>query len=59
MLDQPFVKEPKLTVRKYVEKTAPGIALVEFDRFKLGEGIEVAKQSNFADEVAAQVESSK
>jgi len=54
LLDQPFVKEPKLTVSAYVKQSGAKVSPKAFVRFQLGEGIEV-KQENFADEVAAQL----
>ncbi len=57
LLDQPFVKNPEVTVRAYVEKTSAEIgekiAVRRFVRFELGEGLEKRKD-NFAEEVAAQ-----
>ncbi|NRA43882.1 MAG: elongation factor Ts [Oligoflexales bacterium] len=53
-VDQPFVKEPKLTVNKYVKQAGVNANISSFVRFQLGEGIEV-KQENFAEEVAAQL----
>lgn len=57
LLDQPFVKNPDLTVRAYVEKTSgelgEKIDVRRFVRFELGEGIE-KRTVNFAEEVAAQ-----
>jgi elongation factor Ts len=54
LIDQPFVKEPKLTVLKYVKAANPALDISEFCRFQLGEGIE-KKEENFAEEVAAQL----
>lgn len=54
LLEQPFVKEPKLTVTAYLKQSGLPLSVTEFARFQLGEGIEVKKQ-NFADEVAAQL----
>ena len=56
LLDQGFVKEQKQTIRNLVESTGGGVKLTGFQRFHLGEGIEVVK-SNFADDVAAQLKS--
>lgn len=53
-VDQPFVKEPKLSITKYVAQTKLPVKVVGFERFQLGEGIE-KKTENFADEVAAQL----
>lgn len=54
LVDQPFVKEPKLSVAKYVAQSGAKTQPVAFVRFQLGEGIEV-QETNFADEVAAQL----
>lgn len=53
-VEQPFVKEPKLSVTQYVKQSGCQASLKSFVRFQLGEGIEVKKE-NFADEVAAQL----
>lgn len=53
LVDQPFVKDPNVTVAKHVENTHKGLKLAAFARFALGEGIE-KKTENFAEEVAAQ-----
>ncbi|MFK7822834.1 MAG: translation elongation factor Ts [Oligoflexales bacterium] len=53
-VDQPFVKEPKLSVSKYIKQAGVNASVSSFVRFQLGEGIEV-KQENFAEEVAAQL----
>ena len=54
LVDQPFVKEPKISVSQYVSQSGCGGEATGFIRFQLGEGIEVKKE-NFADEVAAQI----
>jgi len=52
LVDQPFVKDPEVTVGALVKKA--GADVVEFVRFEVGEGIE--KESvDFASEVAAAV----
>ena len=55
LMNQPFVKENKITVEKHVAevaKTLGGkIAVKGFTRFEKGEGIE-KKQDNFAEEIA-------
>ena len=56
LVNQPFVKEPKLSVEKYIKQSGLPVEVVGFQRFQLGEGIEV-KVQNFADEVAAQLKS--
>lgn len=55
LLGQPFVKDPDTTVEKLLK--GAGAAVVVFERFEVGEGIE-KKQENFADEVMAQVKGS-
>jgi elongation factor Ts len=52
LVDQPFVKEPKLNVEKYIQQSGTKLRIADFARFQLGEGIEVQK-TNFSDEVAA------
>lgn len=54
LVDQAFVKEPKLSVAKYIQSTGVKAELVDFVRFQLGEGIE-RSQVDFAAEVAAQL----
>jgi len=58
LLNQPYVKENKLTVGKHVEQTAKQlggkIAVKAFTRYEKGEGIE-KKQDDFAAEVASMV----
>ena len=51
LLEQPFVKDPSLSVKQYVEGK---LSLFKFDRFVLSEGIE-KRQENFADEVMGQL----
>ena len=55
LLNQPYVKENKLTVEKHVEQVAKGlggqITIKAFTRFEKGEGIE-KKEDDFAAEVA-------
>ena len=51
LLEQPFVKNPDLTVAQLIEgKTS----IVKFDRYVLGEGLE-KRQDNFAEEVMSQI----
>jgi elongation factor Ts len=52
LVEQPFVKNPELTIGKLVKDA--GADVVSFTRFEVGEGIEVEKV-DFADEVAAQL----
>ncbi len=58
LLEQPYVKDDKLSVAKYVEQVAKensaAITVKKFVRFETGEGIE-KKQEDFAAEVAAQM----
>lgn len=56
LMDQPFVKNPDLTVQEYLTNTiaqiGENIVIRRFTRYELGEGIE-KKADNFAEEVAA------
>ena len=56
LLDQPFVKNPDITVKEHltstIAKIGENIVIRRFVRFELGEGIE-KKVDNFADEVNA------
>jgi elongation factor Ts len=52
LVEQPFVKDPDLTVGKLV--SSAGASVVSFIRFEVGEGIE-KEQVDFAAEVAAQL----
>lgn len=56
LLEQPFVKNPELTVGKLA--SAAGAEVISFTRFEVGEGIE-KDETDFAAEVAAQVAASK
>jgi elongation factor Ts len=56
LVEQPFVKNPEVTVGKLVKDAGADIAKVV--RFEVGEGIE-KKEEDFAAEVAAQVEAAK
>lgn len=57
LLEQPFVKNPDLTIAQLIAekvgKIGENIQVRRFSRFKLGEGIE-KRQDDFAAEVAAQ-----
>lgn len=53
-VDQPFVKEPKLSVSKHVAQCGVKAEISGFVRFQLGEGVETKKE-DFAQEVAAQL----
>ena len=56
LLEQPFVKNPDITIEKLVienvAKIGENISVRRFARFKVGEGIE-KKTTDFAAEVAA------
>ncbi|MEM8560849.1 MAG: translation elongation factor Ts [Pseudomonadota bacterium] len=52
LLEQPFVKDPDVTVGKLVAAANAGV--VKFVRFEVGEGI-IVEKVDFADEVAAQL----
>lgn len=54
LVEQPFVKDPDITVGKLLKNA--GADILGFVRFEVGEGIEVAA-TDFAAEVAAQVQS--
>ena len=51
LLEQPFVKNPDLTIQKLIEGKCQ---IVRFDRYVLGEGLE-KRQDNFAEEVMSQI----
>ncbi len=56
--EQPFIKDDKMSVGKYVEdcakKLGGRIKMVSFVRFEKGEGLE-KREDNFADEVASMI----
>lgn len=52
LVDQPFVKDPDVTVEKFV--ASKGGKVTAFVRFEVGEGIE-KREDNFAEEVMSQV----
>lgn len=52
LVNQPFVKDPDVTVEKYV--TSKGGKVLSFTRLEVGEGIEKRKE-DFAEEVMSQV----
>lgn len=52
LVDQPFVKDPDMTVEKYV--ASKGVTVKTFVRFEVGEGIE-KREDNFVEEVMSQV----
>ena len=51
LLEQPFVKNPDVTVGQLIEGK---LTIEKFSRFVLGEGLE-KRQDNFAEEVMSQV----
>jgi elongation factor Ts len=51
LLDQPFVKEPKLSVSQFLKNSSASTKLTKFVRYQLGEGIEVTK-TDFEHEVS-------
>lgn len=51
LVEQPFVKDPKVTVKELLTKAGSDVKIVDFKRFQLGEGIE-KRADDFADEVA-------
>lgn len=55
LLEQPFVKDPDMTVGKLLKDA--GASVLQFVRFEVGEGIE-KEEVDFAEEVAAQVKGS-
>jgi len=59
LLDQPFVKDPDVTVgdllKQKIAELGENIRIRRFVRFQLGEGLEKRKD-NFAEEVAAQAQ---
>ena len=56
LLEQEYVKDPDLTVGKYVAaELGNASAVKQFVRFETGEGIE-KKEENFAEEVAKQIQ---
>ncbi len=55
LVDQPYIKDDKLTIKKYTEQTGKSlggaIRIADFARFERGEGLEKRKD-NFAEEIA-------
>jgi elongation factor Ts len=51
LVEQPFVKDPKQTVKQFVATLGAGFTVTSFKRFQLGEGVEKAEE-DFAAEVA-------
>ncbi len=62
LLEQSFVKDPDLTVKKFIESKSKelgtDIEIIRFSRFEKGEGIE-KKEENFAEEVQKQMNKGK
>ena len=54
LLEQIFVKDGETPVGKMIEQKAPGTKIVEFTRYKMGDGLE-KKVSDLAAEVAEQI----
>ena len=54
LLEQLFVKDGETPVGKMIEKKVPGMKIVEFTRYKMGDGLE-KKVSDLAAEVAEQI----
>jgi elongation factor Ts len=52
LMSQAFVKDPDLTVEKYLDSIGKNLKVVQFARFEKGEGI-AKKEDDFAAEVAA------
>jgi len=52
LMEQAYVKDPDMTVEKYLQSAGGNVKVVEFVRFEKGEGI-AKKEENFADEVAS------
>ena len=52
LIDQPFIKENKQKVSKYVESN--GSKIISFTRYEVGEGME-KEEENFAEEVMKQI----
>ena len=56
LVDQVYIKDPdgKMRIKDVLKKAGPSVAVNQFVRYQLGEGIEKKKES-FAEEVAAQL----
>ena len=54
LVEQVFVKDGETPVGKMIEKRCPGMKIVEFTRYKMGDGLE-KKVSDLAAEVAEQI----
>ncbi|MBQ3224041.1 MAG: elongation factor Ts [Clostridia bacterium] len=53
LLEQVFVKDPDVTVAAMIKKACPGLDIVRFTRYKMGDGLE-KRQDDLAAEVAKQ-----
>ena len=51
LLEQVFVKDPDVTVAAMIKKACPGLDIVRFTRYKMGDGLE-KRQDDLAEEVA-------
>lgn len=51
LVEQAYIRDPKMTVKQVVEAAAKGAKITGFSRFQLGEGVE-KKTEDFAEEVA-------
>ena len=54
LMEQPFVKDPDMSVEKMINAKAPGTKIVAFTRYKMGDGLE-KKVNDLAAEVAEQI----
>ncbi len=59
LMDQPYVKDPDLTVDRYLKscskEAGSALTIKSFKRFETGEGLQ-KREENFADEVAKQMQ---
>ncbi len=58
LLEQVFVKDGETAVGKMIEQKAPGLKIVRFTRYKMGDGLE-KRVNDLAAEVAEQIEGMK
>ena len=54
LMEQPFVKDPDTNVQKMIAAKAPGVKILAFTRYKMGDGLE-KKVNDLAAEVAEQI----
>ena len=54
LMEQPFVKDPDTNVEKMIAAKAPGVKILAFTRYKMGDGLE-KKVNDLASEVAEQI----